>query len=93
MDVFFSYLIINAFVLVVIIHAVGISRKCISPLLYPDLIEGMRKYCVPKWQMIFELTVFTLFCLPALLVWYIVVVVPCAAFVWLWIALITKEDK
>lgn len=93
MNVLNSYLFANAIVLVVIIYVVGLSRKCVSPLLYPDLIEDMKKYYVPKWQMILELTVVTLFCLPALLVWYIVIVAPSSALVWLWIAFITKGDK
>ena len=93
MNVLNSYLFANAIVLVLIIYVVGLSRKCVSPLLYPDLIEDMRKYYVPKWQMIFALIIVTLLCLPALLVWYVVIVAPSSVFVWFWVAFVTKGSK
>lgn len=88
-----AFLIVNAIALCVIVYFVWLSNRGVSALLYPSVIEDMRKYGVSKGEMIVELTIATLFFLPALLVWYVVILAPAAVLVWVLLPFLVRDRK
>ena len=88
-----AFLVVNAIALCVIVYFVWLSKRGVSALLYPSVIEDMRKYGVSKGEMIVELTIATLFFLPALLVWYVVILAPAAALIWIFLPFLVRGKK
>lgn len=92
-EILIAFLAVNAIALCTIVYFVWLSNRGISALLYPSVIEEMRKYGVSKGEMIIELTIATLFFLPALLVWYVVILAPAAVLIWFFLPFLARDKK
>ena len=88
-----AFLAMNAIALCSIVYFVWLSKKGISALLYPSVIEEMRKNEASKGEIIIELTIATLFFLPALLVWYMVILVPSIALLWVFLHFLVRDKN
>ena len=92
-EMLIAFRAVNAIALCAIVYFVWLSNRGISALLYPSVIEEMRKNEASKGEMIIELTIATLFFLPALLVWYVVILVPSAALFWVFLHFLVRDKN